>query len=540
MRTDIVRMYKDIHTWVGIFSGLALFIAFYAGAITMFEDPLQRWASAPSALPAAVSLSNTPRLMEATLAAHPEARKNYAINMDPRPEAPARMTWTVPGPSGKRGDQIEFASALAPDGAVVVAKTDPTPVAQLIDVLHQQVGLPMKHEISMPIMGAVCLLYAIALVSGVIILLPSLVKDLFALRFGKNLKRMWLDIHNALGVFSLPFHIVMALTAVVFAFHDQFYDTQNVVLYDRKIEAIWDQDVPPKPRAGPGAVILPPAELARRIQAQAPTFQIAEIGYRTNPKGVTVARVEGSDPRYAMRGPTFGFAAADPYTGKLLDTRYLPGRQTGWAAIVTSFFALHFGSFGGDTVRWGYFALGLAGAFLFYSGNLLWIEQRRKRMTRKAGQVAQSRSTQVLGALTIGISLGCIAGISVTLAAAKWLPGRVENLQAWHTGLYYAVFLAALGWAFLRGAALGSVELLVACAICTALIPLSSLLGALGAGSWSHMGPTLLVDVVAVAGVASFLAMAIMTRRRILKGPADSVWSAEPQPPSASSTPATA
>src|SRR3546814_17552539 len=81
----------------------------------------------------------------------------------------------------------------------------------------------------MPIMGGIALLYAVAIVSGVICLLPSLVKDLFALRFGKNLKRMWLDLHNVLGLFSLPFHIILALTSVVFAFHDQFYDAQDAV-----------------------------------------------------------------------------------------------------------------------------------------------------------------------------------------------------------------------------------------------------------------------------------------------------------------------
>ncbi|MGF7151996.1 putative iron-regulated membrane protein [Sphingomonas zeicaulis] len=42
MRTDIIRTYKDIQSWVGIIAGLALFIAFNAGAITMFEEPLQR------------------------------------------------------------------------------------------------------------------------------------------------------------------------------------------------------------------------------------------------------------------------------------------------------------------------------------------------------------------------------------------------------------------------------------------------------------------------------------------------------------------
>ena len=47
IRADILRMYKDIHSWVGITAGLALFVAFYAGAITMFESPLQNWATRP-------------------------------------------------------------------------------------------------------------------------------------------------------------------------------------------------------------------------------------------------------------------------------------------------------------------------------------------------------------------------------------------------------------------------------------------------------------------------------------------------------------
>ena len=72
VRSDIVKMYKGIHTWVGIISGLFLFIAFYAGAITMFETPLQRWATPPTQLAPPPSLADTPKLIEKVLAAHPE------------------------------------------------------------------------------------------------------------------------------------------------------------------------------------------------------------------------------------------------------------------------------------------------------------------------------------------------------------------------------------------------------------------------------------------------------------------------------------
>src|SRR3546814_7832097 len=95
-------------------------------------------------------------------------------------------------------------------------------------------------------------------------------------------------------------------------------------------------------------------------------------------------------------------------------------------STVTSFFALHFGSFGGPPVRWSYFLLGLAGAFLFYSGNLLWIESRRKK-ERKSGVVEQTRATRILGALTTGVPLGCVAGISATIAAATWLPVQLDD-----------------------------------------------------------------------------------------------------------------
>src|SRR3546814_19255437 len=70
-------------------------------------------------------------------------------------------------------------------------------------------------------------------------------------------------------------------------------------------------------------------------------------------------------------------------TGAITEADYLPGGQGGWFATISSFFALHFGNYGSAPVRWSYFFLGLAGAFLFYSGNLLWIERSEERRVGK-------------------------------------------------------------------------------------------------------------------------------------------------------------
>ncbi|MEK9213274.1 PepSY-associated TM helix domain-containing protein [Sphingomonas sp. 2378] len=526
MRTDIVKTYKDIHSWVGIVAGLALFIAFYAGAITMFAEPLNRWASAPTGIAAPPPLDRTPELIDKVLRARPDARAAYTVHLDTGPNQPARLSWTT---GNRRAPGPTFLAALAPDGALQVVRQDASPVSELVDVLHQKVGLPLDREVAMPIMGVISLLYAVAIISGVICLLPSLTKDLFALRFGKNVKRMWLDLHNLLGLFSLPFHIVMAITAVIFAFHDKIYDVQGAVQQAGAAAVARRAPPPPGPPRPPAydAVrdTLSPAELERRITAQAPGFTLRSITYRYDTRQGAHGDIAGVDPRYGMRAPTYGMAEIDTRTGAITEADYMPGRQGRWFAAVTSFFTLHFGSFGGAPVRWSYFLLGLAGAFLFYSGNLLWIESRRRK-ERKAGMVTQTRATRILGSLTVGVPLGCVAGISLTIAAAKWLPADRGDLAAWHSRIYYLVFVVGVIWALVRGAARSGSELLWVAAIATAAIPLSTILSPMLAHGWSHTGASRLVDLVAILGAAGFAAMASAARRRAVAGPRDSVWAA--------------
>lgn len=523
MRADIIRTYKEVHGWVGILSGLALFICFYAGAITMFEPQIERWAAPATQLAAPPSLSDTPRLVAATLAAHPEAAARYQIHILTGPDEPARMTWqSTPEKGEHQEDAVSYASSLRPDGTLQVIREERSPVAHFIDVLHQQAGLPLDHELAMPIVGVISLLYVVALTSGVIILLPSLIKDLFAMRIGKNVKRMWLDLHNVLGIFSLPFHIVMAFTAVVFALHDPFYAVQDKIIYGGNIRQMFEAGEHPAPSVPIDAEILTPMQIIHAVAQEAPGFSVAILEYFRNKQGVIKLRISGTDHRYGLRAPTFGFAEVDPYSGKIISADYMPGKQDGWYATVTSFFALHFGNYGGMAVRWGYFFLGLAGALSFYTGNLLWIESRRRKECG-ATTVVQTRASRNLAALTVGGALGTVAGISLTLAAAKWLPGKVMDMAAWHSDIFYLTLLASLIWAGLRGAARSGWELLLFSASVTALIPVSSITAWLFESSATH-SPVSTFDLVAGCGAIVLTAMAVPVRQRSRRPPRDSVW----------------
>lgn len=532
MKADYIRIYKSVHTWTGILTGMALFIAFYAGALTVFKEPLARWAS-PQSTVSFVPLEAAPDLIAKTLAARPDVAKGFTIHLQDAENVPARLGWEVRDAQADDHDESSvrhYAAHLDAKGELHVEDTAPSGLAAFIDVLHRVVGLPVDSDPNRWFMGVIASLYALALVSGVIVLLPSLVKDFFALRIGKNLKRMWLDAHNVVGIVSLPFHIVMALSSVVFAYHDGIYDLQDKLMYDGKLASVFQRAGGAAPSGAPRdpAAMLTPSELVAQTRALAPGFEPSMLQYQqvTGPRAIV--RIWGKDDSAVLPRARGGFVAMDPYSGKVLNSDYLPGKQDAPNLWISSFFALHMASFGGVAVQWLYFLLGLAGAWLFYSGNLLWIETRRKRADRKTGALPVQRlDTRLMASATVGVCLGCVCGISLMMIASKWLNGRVGDLNAWLQGLYYLAFFACVAWSFLRGGAKAGLDLLWLAAALTLAIPLTSLLGALfpGTGLWMHTSPaTLAVDATALAGAAAFAWMGRATARRLALGAADSVW----------------
>ena len=538
MRADYVRIYKSVHTWTGILSGMALFIAFYAGALTVFKEPITRWVSPPSAAHA-VPLDAVQPLILQTVASTPVAARDFVLQLQDAGHAIPRLEWQVRDPQADDHDNTSthhYSATLDASGNMQIEEIHPSPLANFIDVLHRVVGLPTDSDPNRWVMGVIAILYSLALVSGVVVLLPSLVKDFFALRVGKNLKRMWLDAHNVVGIISLPFHIVMALTAVVFAYHDQIYDVQDKLVHKGQ----WAQAFP-RPPATPGAppardtsALRTPLQLVQTAKAIAPGFEPALLQYQQVTGSRAVVRIWGKDAAAISPRARGGFIAFDPYSGQVLTTDFLPGRQNTANLFISSFFALHMASFGGWVVQWMYFFLGLAGAWLFYGGNLLWVESRRKAQRKGAAMPVQRRDTVWMAAATVGVCLGCVAGTSLTIAAGKWLQGPLTHLTAWHQGIYYAVFLGSIAWAFWRGAGLASVHLLWLAAACTAAIPASTLLAwGVSDTTWQmHMQEAVLgVDITALVGALALAWMARATARRVHNGLKDSVWSVQQSMP---------
>lgn len=273
--------------------------------------------------------------------------------------------------------------------------------------------------------------------------------------------------------------------------------------------------------------MMAPSQLLQRLKAQVPDFEPKVMIFKNIGDKAASVRVAGAERGYV--GDThLGGVMLSAVTGELLKDSTRPSRQDPDRRASETFYGLHSGQYEGATITWAYFFLGFSGAWLFYSGNLLWIETRRKK-ARKGGELPeQRRDTYWLSAGTVGVCLGCVAGLSLTIVAAKWLYGRVDDLNHWHEYIYYAVFFGSVVWAFAWGAARSAVHLLWLCAAATMAIPLTTLLAVLfpALGMWAHgSAATIGVDVVAFIGALCFAWMAVATTRRIRNGPTDSIWS---------------
>ncbi len=518
IRGDIIRTYQSIHTWTGIIAGLVLFIGFYAGSLTLFKPAIQQWATPSTQKLQQLELEQLNSLVQQAVKGFDKAKQGFILDFYANSSP---MKWYEKG--GGRGlrldDELVHAS-LNQQGEIVTYQAQENELASLIDQLHRTAGIIGKvghDDLGVLILGIAAALYFLAIISGVIFLLPTLVKSFFALRTDKSTRRFWLDSHNLVGMISLPFHIIIALSAFVFAFHDPIYDGLSVAygdkpLFERRASSTQVYDINKLPEI---------QQYLKKIREVAPDYELERLTFTKLSKANPSLAIELQASDQMMRGGYSDVVYMHPYTMEIEYSSVFNEDSGAYGPIVSSFFSLHFGNYAGTFGRWIYFLLGLSGAFLFYSGNLLWIEKRRVK------QPEQKTSCRVIAALTVGVCLGSVLGVVVSMLASKWIYLYLQQANSYYLYCYYSTFFLAIVYCLRRGPAVGAIHVLRALSLTCFAIPLTSLLSL----SLTAPGTTQLfnyadytIDLMALLFAGGFYFCARKTRVRALTGEKNSVW----------------
>lgn len=399
MKAERLRRFIDLHAWVGMVSGLLLFVAFFAGAINVFHHELHHWQALPDA---AAPPGDPDVFLEQLTARFPQARERLYFQPG---DDPAAM-WKQDGEW-----RTAHASAFSREGDFVAQPA--SGLADFINELHYQLAIPGGAgvlNIGMTLMGLVAVLYGVALFSGLVIHWPRLGREMLALRHQGNLRRYWKNLHNLIGVVSLPFHLIMAITGAAMGLFAVMAVLLGALVFGPQLQGVISEQTDVWPAVQEGGEPVTMALVADYLSAaehEVPGLAVAWVEVRGYGNSQGWLDVAGSVPG------NLGHHAHVVLDPTLKPLRVIsPGQRNLNQASLSPVYALHFGDYGGVPVKLMYFLLGLLGCLLFVSGNILWCERRSDR-------TGPSKASAFLLRLTLGVCLGVVAGVAASFWVSK-------------------------------------------------------------------------------------------------------------------------
>jgi uncharacterized iron-regulated membrane protein len=290
------------------------------------------------------------------------------------PDSPLLTVTTGPTPDAAGEDM----SLLFLDRASG-ASLGPAPGNPLMDFLLQLhtdmfLGLP-----GMWVLGAMGLLFVVALISGTVLYAPFMRRIAFGtVRTERSPRVKRLDQHNLIGIVALAWMAVIGLTGAINAFADPLTDSWR------------DGEVAAMAAAYEGEAPLPPSRYGSLDTAMA-SAQAALPGRRPQFIGFPGGDWS-SGHHYAIffqgdRPLTENLltpALVDAETGELTDARTMPALNQ---ALMMSK-PLHFGDYGGLPLKIIWAVLTLATIWVLWTGVLLWLRRRPGGLDRRIEEIA--------------------------------------------------------------------------------------------------------------------------------------------------------
>ena len=491
-----------VHRWCGLVTGWLLFAICLTGTLVVFKYPLKVWANPALVSVPAADHYGPDRALAAFRAAWPQApvrllafpADDYSIH---------QYSFAVRQPSG-----AEVRAWLNPATGELAARL-PSDFADFVQRLHA--GLFMGRT-GRWIVGALGVLMAVSLVSGVLFHWRRLGRDLFALRLAGDVRRAWSDVHKLSGVWLLVFHLLIALTGAWLG-----------------LETLL-RAPGPAPLTRLGAGHAEPASIARltaAARAAHADLTPTHVNFAAFGAAGSSVRVQGRLPGGALVQHGQTMVVLDAV--EAVPLAVVDRRREGWGVrLLAMMRPLHYGYFGGVWSGALYLLFGLASTALVWSGLAVWAERDRRQRHRGAppprGSAMERANVAVIGGLMLVLTAFALAtALAQVPAAAGWfamvggfafagshdlLAGRA---LAPELGLFFAAWLgvgAALGAAPVRSAWRWTLRLL---ATGLALLPLASALAAGGVLADWRRGAG---EAAGVAVVALLLAVACLAALR--------------------------
>lgn len=435
---EFVRAMLAGHSALGLAFAALIYVVCLSGTLCVFVLELHRWEQPNVALvdeltPEAVG--NVLRAGYAQAKADDAAHDMFLFGPE---RVPGRF-----GVSYHKHENEREGHWLADETGQLVTR-EAAPWSEFIGELHMQLHLPRAWGLYLVGLTGVALLSS--LISG-LLSHPRIFKDAFALRWGGSRRLQEADLHNRLGVWGLPFHLVVTLTGALLGLSTLIIGVLALAAYDGDREQAVAEIFGPRASEDETAAPLPDiAAMIASIQQTEPDSVFSSAAIEHIGTAGQLVRLGMHRPDSISFNETYHFNAA----GERIGADGQSGATGRW--ILGAIQPLHFGWFGGLPVKLLYAVLGLALTIVTHSGVVIWLARRRDKGRPAPGW------EKVWAAVGWGqpLAFGTTAMVGIALGGGM----LVET--------YLATLVAALGVAWLAGSdvvAVRALRLLSALAI---------------------------------------------------------------------------
>ncbi|MBU2070460.1 MAG: PepSY domain-containing protein [Gammaproteobacteria bacterium] len=422
MKAQTLRSALDGHGWLGIFISVPLFIIFWAGSLTLFYPELKKWAELPQfPVDATQAVLPVDQVLRQTLAQYQVDHSQTLFLVLPDENQPWYQFYLpqLATENDVKPDMLEL--LVHPVSGEVVTTAEQFHFADFLYKLHIDLQLPAGDYI----VGIITLLFMVIIFTGVVVQFKKLFSHFFLYRADKTPRYQLTDIHNVIGVISLPYSFIFALTGLMFNLGLISQLVTLTLVYDGDRQRLLAD-------AGFARVVAQPSG---QVQQMPDLDQlIADWEQQQNADAHSVRLNHYGDKNALIRligQHNDNFAQRIDMTYRVRDGQFPPeinpAQRNAFADGTRFLYALHFGHFAGVDLRIIYSLLGLGVCAIIVAGNMLWLNKYSKKRD------ISPRVCRLLQATTLGGCIGIVLATGVgfllerTLAPA-WL-GRTPVIE---------------------------------------------------------------------------------------------------------------
>jgi uncharacterized iron-regulated membrane protein len=343
------------HKILGLAAAAILYLICLSGTATVFYTNIERWETASVPEAGAFNAQAVAKAMTDVRLHIPKDNKETAIYAaTPTPDYP-RLVAGI-------GEDVRVYDSQGNYGG-----DGDHPATHGLTELHYQFHLPSTIGL---IFVGITGIAMMALILGGLLAHPRILKDAFLWRLNGTPRLNRADLHNRIGVWASPFHIVIALTGALIGLSQVFLLVTAITFHKGDTLAAFNPlypDVTAKTHDGQvtsDAIIKALTTLKSQHPDANPNYvMINNLG--TDHETLSV---NAEIPNRLVYGDQWEFDARGNLAGQQHMSDGAAGQQ-----VYASLYRLHFGNFGGLWVQWAYVLLGAGLCLICTTGMDIWL-----------------------------------------------------------------------------------------------------------------------------------------------------------------------